>query len=269
MPGAVELCLERLEASAVVSAQHLHFASVESGALKAVLGSTLRGNALALLALAQARPDYPRLDALASWVALRLGQMDILSTQEAIFGLWGVTAFLELNRGEGAVAMSARLAGRELAARSFASPAEAPLRAETPLSALTPGQTQELVIEARGQGRPMWAARLSYAPESLPASPVNAGLSVSRLLMPKDKAKAGALEVGDLVQCLVTVLVSETRHHVLVHDPYPAGLEPAQAARGLSQDAWSPRADSCTPRPGPRRCTPPRSSAPARRAWWR
>jgi uncharacterized protein YfaS (alpha-2-macroglobulin family) len=235
MPGAVEFCLERLESTAAVTAQHMHFATVEPETLKAVLGSTLRGNALALMALAKVRPDYSRLDALASWVALRLGQSQVLSTQESIFGLWGVGAFLELGKATAPVEMSVRLAGRELAARAFATQAEPPLKLQTPLTGLAAGQTQELLIEAKGGGRPMWAARLAYAPEKPAEQPVNAGLSLSRLLIPKDKT--GALEVGDLVQCLLTVMVSDTRHHVLVHDPYPAGLEPAQAVHGTSAEA--------------------------------
>jgi uncharacterized protein YfaS (alpha-2-macroglobulin family) len=87
---AVDLLIEQLNNLSQISAGQLHFTAVNPGGLKAVMGSTLRGNAAALWALAQAKPDYPRLADLAAWTALRLGQEANLSTQEAVFGLWGL-----------------------------------------------------------------------------------------------------------------------------------------------------------------------------------
>ncbi len=225
----VELALERLEASASLSAGHLHFATVRSGGLKAVLGSELRSNALALWALSAAKPAYPRLENLAAWVGQGLGQESHLSTQEAVFGLWGISAFLEPRPFSGTLTMRASLAGRKLLEQSFDGPGQAPARLELPASRLTPGQGQTLSVSAQGGGSPLYSVRLTHAPAAAPAQPVNAGFSVSRLLKPREPRPEGGYAVGDLVECVITVLVADTRHHVLVSDPYPAGLEPASA----------------------------------------
>jgi|GEM_PF-3567053 len=241
LDSAIDPLVAQLEASAVVSAQHLHFATVDPGGLKAVLGSTLRGNAMALWSLARLRPDHPRLEALAAWVGQGLGQEPHLSTQEAVFGLWGLAAFLARPGGEGPAALGAALDGRELGRASFARPVDPPQVINLTLDQLVAGQSQTLELTA-SQGRPYWSARLTYAPAQAPAQPVNAGFSLDRILRTGDQPP----QVGETVDCLLTLLVPETRHQVLVHDPFPAGLEPvgaslgAPSAEGGEPQAWDP-----------------------------
>lgn len=243
MPGVASELLARLEASAVVSAQHLHFAGVEAGGLKEIMGSTLRDNALALWVLTQAQPTYPRLEGLAAWVAARLGESKNLSTQEAVFGLWGLSAYLGRPGAAGPASLRVTLGGREILAQRFAGPADQPASLAVPRENLPPGQAQELTLAAQ-EGRPHWSARLSHAPLEPPASPVNAGFLLARVLRPQKGQ--GAPQVGDTLECLLTLLVSQTRHHVLVSDPYPAGLEPqnAPAAQPAEDDQeqapWQP-----------------------------
>ena len=179
MPKVVDRLVTRLEASAVVSAEHLHFGAVNPKGLKAVMGSTLRGNAMALWALSTAKPDYPRLSALAAWVAMRLAGQRHLSTQEAVFGLWALSAYLERSGG-GTVDVSLALDGKSLAERAFAGPRSDPLMVEVPRKRLEAGRRQELMIKAQGQGSPTWTARLTYAPGRPSLKPVNSGLSLAR-----------------------------------------------------------------------------------------
>ncbi|MBI4797837.1 MAG: hypothetical protein HY794_03680, partial [Desulfarculus sp.] len=243
MPGVAAELLTRLEASAVVSAQHLHFAGLEPGGLKEIMGSTLRDNALALWVLTQAQPAYPRLEGLATWVASRLGESKTLSTQEAVFGLWGLSAYLGRPGASGPANVRVTLDGREILAQRFAGPTDKPASLMLPSERLTPGQAQELALAAQ-EGRPHWSARLSHAPGQPPSSPVNAGFLLARVLRPQKGQ--GTPQVGDTMECLLTLLVSQTRHHVLLSDPYPAGLEPlnAPAAEPAEDDqeqaSWQP-----------------------------
>ncbi|MFZ5586935.1 MAG: alpha-2-macroglobulin family protein [Thermodesulfobacteriota bacterium] len=240
LDGAVDGLVTQLEASAVVSAEHLHFGAVDPGGLKAALGSPLRGNAMALWSLARLRPQYPRLEALAAWVAQGLGQERGLSTQEAVFGLWALSAYLQRPGGGGPAALKASLDGQVLAEAVFDRPAQPPRSLAVGLDRLTPGRQQTLLLGAEA-GRPHWSARLSHAPAQPPAAPVNAGFGLARLL----RAPQAGPALGDQVECLLTLLVPETRHHVLLNDPYPAGLEPIGASLGrppAGQDppAWDP-----------------------------
>ncbi|MBI5522315.1 MAG: hypothetical protein HY910_06785 [Desulfarculus sp.] len=243
MPGAVAELLTRLEASAVASAQHLHFAGVEPGGLKEIMGSTLRDNALVLWVLTQTQPAYPRLEGLAAWVAARLGESKTLSTQEAVFGLWGLAAYLGRPGASGPANVGVKLDGREIMAQRFAGPTDQPASLAVPRERLTPGQAQELALAAQ-EGRPHWSVRLSHAPGQPPANAVNAGFLLARVLRPLKSQ--GPPQVGDTMECLLTLLVSQTRHHVLVSDPYPAGLEPLNAPAaepsedGQEQASWQP-----------------------------
>lgn len=246
LPTLAQQIITRLEASAVVSAEHLHFAGVQPGGLKEIMGSTLRDNALVLWVLCQAQPAYPRLEGLAAWVAARLGETRDLSTQEAVFGLWGLAAYLGRPGSVAPARVRAELAGRQIMEQAFSGQADPPASVEVPSQQLTVGQAQELVLSAQ-QGRPHWAARLSYAPAQPAAAPVNAGFLLARVLRPQGgQAGQATPATGDGVECLLTILVSQTRHHVLVHDPYPAGLEPQNATAsepaedGQEAPSWQP-----------------------------
>jgi hypothetical protein len=124
------------------------------------------------------------------------------------------------------VEVAVELAGRELARRRFASAGETPLQVEVGRALLTPGRTQEVTLYAQGRGRPFWVVRLDYAPQRPPQKPANAGFTLDRIYQPANPA------LGQEVTCLLTVMVPDTRHHVVVFDPFPAGLEPVDAAKG-------------------------------------
>lgn len=232
--AAVDQLIKELDNLSQVSAGQLHFSAVDPGGLKTVLGSTLRGNAAALWALSQAKPDYPRLADLAAWVALSLGQKNNISTQEAVFGLWGLGAYLKA-AGGGPVELRLALDGRELIEHGFTGPAQPPVTYKMERNLLAAGKTQDLEVSAKGEGRPFWNARLSYAPGQPPAEAVNAGLGLSRLLQPVQGPAGQTPSVGQEMECLLTLVVTQTRHHVLINDPFPAGLEPLGAATGKPQ----------------------------------
>ncbi len=233
---AVAALVAQLDNLAEESAGQLHFTAVNPGGLKAVMGSTLRGNAAALWALCRARPHYPRLAKLAAWVALRLGQEANLSTQEAVFGLWGLGAYLKA-AGSGPVNLQVVLDGRELLDHRFSGPGVPPVTVEVVRNLLEPGRAQEVLIRAQGQGRPFWSARLRYAPARPPDRPVNAGLGLSRLYRPADGPDGQPPRVGQEMESVLTLVVTQTRHHVLLSDPFPAGLEPVGAAWGRPRGA--------------------------------
>ncbi|MCB2189195.1 MAG: hypothetical protein KQJ78_22490 [Deltaproteobacteria bacterium] len=261
-PTARDEIIKRLEGMAEVGAASLTFNWTNPAHLKVVMGSSLRGDAMALLALTLAQPGYPRLDALARGVAGRLGEEAYLSTQEAVFGLWGLATYLGRSGPTTDLAVKALWEGRVLAERRFTSPADPLLTAEAEGGLLTPGRRQDLTLEAAGQGRLFWTARLTFAPGAPPAEAENAGFAVARFLeanqpatpdqgaTPAASPAANPAQVPSLGQdltCVVSVTCPATRHHVLVQVPFPAGLEPDQAWSGPrqvsneegSQDPWS------------------------------
>lgn len=235
---AVDQLIKQLDNLSQVSAGQLHFTAIDPGGLKAVMGSTLRGNAAVLWALSQAKPDYPHLSDLAAWLALRLGQDTNLSTQEAVFGLWGLGAYMKA-AGGGPVGLKVDLNGRQLIDHQFSGPAKPPVTVQVMRRLLKAGLEQRAQISAQGKGRPFWSVRLSYAPSQPPDEPINAGFSISRLLRPLNGSSGQAPAVGQEMESILTLVVTQTRHHVLVVDPFPAGVEPLGAASGRPQGAKS------------------------------
>ncbi len=241
-PGVVAKLVQRLEATAAVSATGLHFAAINPGGLKVVMGSRLRGNALALWALSNAVPGYPRLGNLGRWLATDLARRQYISTQDAVFGLWGMQAYLESVGAGQPVSGSVSLDGRELAKRLFDNIQSPPLEVDVARTMLETGKPQNLEIKAEGQGILFWTARLRYAPLGSLAQPVNAGLRVARFLAKPGSEAGGIWKLGEEIEYVVTISADDTRFHVLVAAPYPAGLEPLRAREGAVQAApwtWS------------------------------
>lgn len=241
-PGVVAKLIQRLEVTASVSATGLHFATINPGGLKMVMGSRLRGNALALWALSQAQPAYPRMGNLARWIATDLAQRRYISTQDAVYGLWGMQAYLNSVGAGKPVNGSVSLDGRELAQRLFKGIDSPPLRVEVDRSMLDSGKPQNLRIKGEGQGVLFWTARLLYAPLKAQSQPVNAGLRVARFLAKPGENATGTWQLGDEVEYVVTISADDTRFHVVVVAPYPAGLEPIRSRQGAANKApwqWS------------------------------
>lgn len=241
-PDIMAKLVTRLETTASVSATGLHFAAVNPDGLKMVMGSRLRGNGSTLWALSRAVPEYPRLGNLARWMATALTQRHYISTQDAVFGLWGMQAYLATVGAGQAVSGVINLDGKELVKRAFDGTHSLPLSVEVSRTMLESGKPQNLQIKAEGQGVLFWTARLRYAPLKSQTQPVNAGLRVARFLAIPGQKDTVAWKLGDEIEYVVTVNVDDTRFHVLVAAPYPAGLEPIRAREGASLQApwqWS------------------------------
>ena len=178
--AALDGLVKELEATASVSAAGLHFTAINPGGLKVVMGSSLRGNAMALEALATYRPDYPRLDALARWVGEGLAGEKRISTQDAAYGLWALAAYLEKTSGKTDFTAHAVLGQEQLASAEFKSPTAPPKSLGISGKRLEQALNRSLSISARGEGSLFWSTRLKLAPKAPPVEPANAGFAVSR-----------------------------------------------------------------------------------------
>lgn len=238
---------KRLEKTAAVTSTELHFASPRESAFWRTLGSSLRDNAFVLAALAGDSPAHPHVDALARWVGRRLGETRTLSTQEAVFGMYGLTAFLQRYESGGGTAASAFWNGREEMRAAFRGLSDAPVSARVPAERLNAGHPSKLRITAE-KGRPCWTARLWYADPAAVAKTENAGFAITRMLERENSGETERPEktpwkIGDVVTVRLTVTVPATRHHVALFDPFPAGMEPLSATRtdeAEREKTWQP-----------------------------
>ena len=235
MPGRAEYAariIKTLEKTAQATPTHLHFASNNAGNYWMTMGSTLRDNGMILGALTDMQPNYPRLEALAAWISQGLGNKTTLSTQEAIYGLWGLTAYLKSLGGNQPVAMTATWNGKETMTKRFTRLIDPPETWTLTADKLAGGTLSGLAFTA-DKGNPYWSARLTYASPLVPVKDENAGIVVKRAWV-KSGGKTGkdtGWKMGDIIDVSVTMIVPATRRHVLLFDPFPAGLEPLHATR--------------------------------------
>lgn len=259
LPGKDDI-LEILNKSLIQSPTQAYYLSRNEGSFWKSLGSPLRDNALILAALVRtASPGSgsalpaARLEHLASWVSQGLGERETLSTQEGVFGLWGLISYLDSLKGKSGIAMEASLNSRERIRVDFANLTDPPKIWDIPATRLQGNGDSLLVLKAL-RGNPYWTARLRYASLSQTAKSANAGFHITRSLdrpvsvepTPEthpSQARTGKAEnrsepaagnvwnIGDVVEVTLTVTVPATRRHVLVHSPFPAGLEPLHASR--------------------------------------
>ncbi len=229
LPGGEEYraaALKGLERNARVTPTQLHFAAIHEAGSWVTMGSSLRDNGMVLAALALAHPDYPRLEALAHWVGQGLGEKQVLSTQEAAFGLWGLTEYLTGLSGSGNVRIKASWGAEKNLIKSFAKLTKAPYIWTLSAGELAAAGTEAKLSLSAEQGKPYWTARLLYGSPDLPVEAENAGFTLGRSWI-----TPGPWKMGDIIDVSLTLTVPATRRHVVLFDPFPAGLEPLFASR--------------------------------------
>lgn len=235
--------ISSLEKDAVITPVQLYFRGGLEGRYWASLGSSLRDNGFVLGALSIAKPGYPSLEGLAHWVAQGLGEKNSISTQEAIFSLWGLAEYLQNTSGSKEAILQADW-GKASVQKSFkrlTAPAE---EWNIAASELTTNTQEELKLKAV-KGSPYWTARLSFAETGLvntqggtsgslelPQTAASNGMTIQRSLQHK-----GQLHIGDVATAELLISVPENRRHVLVFAPFPAGMEPVHATRADLQSS--------------------------------
>ena len=241
--------IAELEKTARITPTQMHFETTAHAGHWMTMGSSLRDNGMALAALTAVRPEYPRLDALAFWLSQGLGERTTLSTQEAVFGFRGLALFLKHFSGDGTAALDAVWDGNETFGARFARLVDPPVVHR--VSPLPGGKETALALTAR-EGAPCWTARLVYASADSPGEAKNAGFTLKRKTAPTAEEAAGqksgqeaktaektatetateaTWRMGDEVTVTLTLYVPASRRHVLLFDPFPAGLEPLYASR--------------------------------------
>lgn len=211
----------RLEKGKVVTATQAHFSHISGDSRRMVMGSLIRDNALVLLALNKAAPSYPKMEALAFWLAEKVGANQWLNTQEASFTLLAMHAYLKALAPQDGAVLEISLAGKQIMRAIIEKAGDPPVSSSLSGEAVRSGELK-LVAE---NGPVYWTGRLQYTLAAPDAAPVNSGFTVKRVISAAGGEPVTEAKMGDVLECAVTISVPESRLHVLVFDPLPAGLE--------------------------------------------
>ncbi len=168
------------------------------------------------------------------------------NTQENMFCMQALIAFSHVyERETPRMALQTYLDHKLIGKASFQDLKDASIDMRHPIGETDPGRTAPLTLKRDGQGRVYYAARLHYAPKTLPTTPINAGMTVQReYSVERDGAwvllqSPMQLQQGELVRVDLYLSLPAPRNFVVVDDPVPGGLEPVnrQLATASTVDA--------------------------------
>lgn len=228
-----------------------------------LLASRTRSQALVLYALITLNPQHRLAPALAHDLLARRTEGVWRTTQESAFSLLALDRYWRAQERE-APALTARvwLGNQPLLTEQFEGRNVTARVHQLEMPSLLAAGSLDLVVEAsqnQTKAPLFYEARLRYAPRELPPQPSDRGLSVLKLVrtvpaanlveavqqsplvalsdpsrsaataarahMPNTSLPQQVLPVDQLVLVDLLVATSVTRHHVVVDDPLPAGLE--------------------------------------------
>lgn len=258
--AAANAALEQILARGQESAGSYVLRETEDRAWDYLLGSALRANCTALLALVAS--DDPLVDGnpalrelpaklVRSISQARGGRDHWENTQENVFCASAMEAYSRrYESATPAFTLEALLEGQRFATAKFASPREAAVTAQQPISAEQIGKRRALEIRHAGEGRGYWAATLRYVQADAQATAANAGLSLRRHYAVKRDGEWQALNSpmtiarGELLRVELVLNTPVRRSFLVVDDPVPGGLEPVNpdlaVASGLAAEEAAP-----------------------------
>jgi uncharacterized protein YfaS (alpha-2-macroglobulin family) len=244
VPGSdailADVC-NRILANADQSGGKFIFSEVIDDSYTRILASALRTNAAVLSALTaysltvqgkQLVGDIP-VKLVRTIAQSRRNRDHWENTQENMFCM---NALVDYSRGYEKATPDMRLRilfdAQEMGRAGFTDFRDDPVTFQKPIGSGDPGRTATIHLERVGQGRLYYSTRLSYAPRTLKADPVNAGIEIHREYSLQRSGKWEILQSpmqlkrGDLVRVDLFMSLPAAKNFVVVDDPVPGGLEP-------------------------------------------
>lgn len=253
--GQVRLLMRELENRVVETPAGVHFAERRSEALRMLMHSSARTDAIAMMVWLEVDPEADLVPKLAR--ALMDGR---------IRGHWETTqadayALVSLNRYQKAYeAEPTEMTARMWLGDGFLGEAQFDRRTmkivdlEVPMRHVVKTGPADLILDKDGPGRLYYRVGMRYAPRDIDLPAREQGFAVERRYLaiddPEDvqgdAARGWRVKAGATVRVEVELVVPDRRYYAVVDDPLPAGLElvnlgyatSAQEER-LGQEGWS------------------------------
>ncbi|WP_295687472.1 alpha-2-macroglobulin family protein, partial [uncultured Nevskia sp.] len=242
--------LDQILARGQQSAGTFVLRETEDSAWIPLLGSPLRANCMALMALVGTDDKLVDDDASLRELPAKLvrsisqsrgGRDHWENTQENVFCASAMEAYARRYESAApAFTLEALLDGQAFATAKFSTPRDAAVAAAKPIKAEDIGKRRELEIRHAGEGRGYWAANVRYVQADDQASAANAGISLKRNYAVKRDGQWQALTSpmtirrGELVRIELLLNTPVARSFVVVDDPVPGGLEPVNPDLAVS-----------------------------------
>jgi alpha-2-macroglobulin len=173
------------------------------------------------------------------------------NTQENIFCMNALINYSRIYESEKPdMTITAMLGKETMGEAKFKDVRDEPVEFKRPIEKKDPGRKSTVTIEREGQGRLYYSVGLSYAPRSLKADSINAGIDVRREYSVERGGSWTLLKIpmeikrGELVRVDLYVSLPAARNFVVVDDPVPGGLEPVDRDLATSSTVDADKAES-------------------------
>lgn len=227
--------LDHLEAKATITGTRAHFATGYSDGAQVLLHSDRRANAVILDALAEVAPDADITAKLARGLLEDREGGAWTSSQENALAVLALTRFIRAQEGPapdllGRVWIGEQLAGEHV----FRGQVTDRVDVRVPMATLAEVDGElPLTVAKKGRGALHYRVAVRYVPTGSTSNPVDAGLAVHRTYEPVDDLadvridEDGTWHIreGARVRVRLTLAAPVQRHHVVLDDHLPAGLE--------------------------------------------
>ncbi len=188
--------------------------------------STLRTNAIILMALLDADPDSSIIEKLVVYILSKRKNGIWRNTQENSYALLSLSEYFIRKEGkEIDFHFQGKLDGKNLNSIRFTE-----LKKEIISIAMEELQTLKrkltLILEKSGKGKLFWGAILSFYPKGTDFPELNQGFAVKREFEDLNTGeKKTTFKLGDLIRVRIKVHVTAERNYAAIVDPIPAGTE--------------------------------------------
>jgi len=217
--------LQELQNKLKVSPTTAHFEEDTGLEGRWIYSSNLRATSFILQAFLEVGSANPLLPAMARWLVERRKAGLWLTTQDNFYAFYALNEYYRKYEDiPPDFELMVQLAGKAILDETFRQRTEEVREAEMALSDFTPGDTLELQIAKKGQGRLYYDTRLTYAPQrGLGAR--DEGFTVFKTISDLEGRPLETIRAGDLVVITLQVVTPQERLYVVMDDPLPAGLE--------------------------------------------
>lgn len=235
--------VKAIENAAVETAAAVHFSERRTEALRLIMHSDDRTDAIVLRALLKARPGHPLIEKVQRGLTKAQVNGRWSSTQANAWALLASRDYFRVFESE-TPAFDARawVGDTYVGGERFEGRSTKTASVEVPMATLQDMGASDLLLSMKGEGRLYYRLGLRYAPSSLKLDALEAGFTVTRTYAAVDDPADVSLgedgvwrvKAGKRVRVSLKVVASDRRYWVALVDPMPAGFEAVDEALATS-----------------------------------
>lgn len=241
--GRVAPLVKAIENAAVETAAAVHFSEHRTEALRLIMHSDDRTDAIVLRALLKARAGHPLIEKVqrgltkaqvhGRWSSTQANAWALLASRDYFRVFESATPAFEARAWVG----DTFVGGERFEGRSTKT-----ARVEVPMATLQDIGASDLLLSMKGDGRLYYRLGLRYAPASLKLDALEAGFTVTRTYsgvddpedVTRDEDGTWRVKAGKRVRVSLQVIAPDRRYWVALVDPMPAGFEAVDEALATS-----------------------------------